>query len=43
MAKCIFCKGEVFKGQFVCDHCGKVIPWEKAEAEKKDKKKKKEK
>lgn len=39
--KCPHCKGEIFPGQFVCDHCGKVVGKieEKPKKEVKEKKK----
>ena len=39
--KCPHCKGDIFPGQFICDHCGKIVKVEE-EKPKKDKKEKKE-
>ena len=39
--KCPHCKGEIFPGQFICDHCGKIVKVEKPKEEKTVKEKKK--
>ena len=35
--KCPKCKGEIFKGQYQCHHCGAWIPSYKEDTEKKTK------
>lgn len=36
--KCPHCKGDIFPGQFICDHCGKIVKEEKPKKDKKEKK-----
>ena len=36
--KCPHCDKEIFPGQFICDHCGKIVPKEEKKKEVKEKK-----
>lgn len=36
--KCPHCDKDIFPGQFICDHCGKVVKVEKPKKVEKEKK-----